>query len=148
MDNNYLTHCFNENLIYHFNRKRGMREYRDPVSNLFCVTFDNSSIMGLFYKDIQNIQSSTLNTIYQNYVEKHLSYYYYFKQDTGVAGFKTIYEVDDYLRSRLISENAIVFDGKFFIYQSGVYGECVKNNPVKFMIPNEKVTCGYRLVKY
>jgi len=124
-----------------------MKEYRDPVSNLFCVTFDNSSIMGQFYKDVQNLQASTINNIYKNYVDKHLSYYYYFKRDTGVAINKISYEVDDYIMAMQVSKNSIVFDGKFFTYQSGVYGDCVKTSVVKFMRQNEKIRCGYRYVK-
>ncbi len=123
-----------------------MREYRDPVSNLFCVTFDNSSIMGQFYKDIQNLAKSTLNTIYKNYVDQQQASYYYFNQNTGTVVNYITYAVDDYVRVKLSNSTNLVLDGKFFIYQSGAYGECVKTNSVRFMRPNQRVSCGFRLV--
>jgi hypothetical protein len=145
-ENNYLTTCFNEAYLYQFNRKRGMIEYRDPVSNLFCVTFDNSSVMGQFYQTIQNIAASTLNTIYQNYVNVQLSSYYYYNMNTGAVINQGSYQVDDYLRAKLTTSNHLILDGKFMTYQSGAYGECIKTNSVKFMRPNNQVSCGFRLV--
>jgi hypothetical protein len=124
-----------------------MREYRDPVSNLFCVTFDNSSIMGQFFKDIQKLQQSTISAIYQNYVDAQQKLYYYYKQNTGVVINKSSYSVGDYIRIKLNNpSNDFIFDGKFFLYQSGAFGECIKTNSVKFMVPNERVSCGYRMV--
>ncbi len=149
LDNDYLTHCFSENMLYHFNRKRGMREYRDPVSNLFCVTFDNSSIMGQFYRDIQSIASSTLNQIYQKYVDDHYNKYYYFNKDTGVVQNVNFYKVGVYVGIRQNkTQNNFVLDGKFFIYHSGPFGDCTKTNAIKYMQPNERVTCGLRLVRF
>jgi hypothetical protein len=145
-ENNYLTTCFNEAYLYQFNRKRGMTEYRDPVSNLFCVTFDNSSIMGQFYQTLQNLAASTLNTIYQTYVNTQLSSYYYFNMDTGTVINQASYQVDDYLRAKLSNSTSLILDGKFLTYQSGAYGECIKTNAVKFMRPNEQAACGFRLV--
>ena len=124
-----------------------MKEYRDPVTNLFCVTFDNSSIMGQFYKDITSLQKSTINAIYQNYVDKQIKSYYYYKQDTGLVLNSAFYKVGDFIKMRLGSGiNDFAFDGKFFLYQSGSFGECVKTSPVKFLVPNPKTKCGFKLV--
>jgi len=144
--NNYLSTCFNEAYLYQFNRKRGMAEYRDPASNLFCVTFDNSSVMGQFYQTMQNIGASTLNTIYQAFVNTKLSYYYYLNMDTGTVINQASFQVDDYLKVKQSNSNNLILDGKFLTYNSGAYGECIKTNAVKFMRPNEQAVCGFRLV--
>lgn len=146
-ENDYLTHCFNENILYTFNRKRGMYEYRDPVSNLFCVTFDNSSIMGQFYKDIANLDKTTITAIYNNYVKKNINSNYYYNQNTGLIQNKNSYAVGDYLRVNLdYGQNRYIFDGKFFLYESGAFGECIKTKAVKYMVPIEKTSCGLKIV--
>jgi hypothetical protein len=147
-ENDYLTHCFNENILYYYNRKRGMKEYRDPVSNLFCVTFDNSSIMGQFYKDITALTKTSITSIYQNYVDKQIKKSYYYNQNTGLILNNAYYSVGDYIKIRLgTGVNDFAFDGKFFLFQSGSFGECVKTNPVRFLVPNQKIKCGFKLVR-
>ncbi len=128
-----------------------MNSYRDPISNLFCVTFDNSSIMGQFYVDIATLSGTAINAIYQNYVNKQINSYYYYNQNTGLVLNSLNYALGDYIRMNLgkgvNTFNDFSFDGKFFIYQSGSFGECTKTSPVKFMIPNPKSKCGLKLVK-
>ena len=99
-----------------------MHQYRDPVSNLFCVTFDNSSVMGQFYQTMQNLAASTLNTIYQNYVNMQLSSYYYYNMHTGAVINQATYHVDDYLRAKLTGSSNLILDGKFLTYQRPMLG--------------------------
>jgi hypothetical protein len=137
-------------MLFYFNRKRGMKEYRDPVSNLFCVTFDNSSIMGKFYKDITTLQKTTIDAIYKNYVDNQIKSYYYYKQSTGGLSLNEVsYSYGEFIRVKNGEGiNDFTFDGKFFIYKPGAFGECIKNNAVYFMIPNEKISCGLKFVFY
>lgn len=124
-----------------------MNYYRDPVSNLFCVTFDNSSIMGQFYVDIATLSQTTIDSIYSKYVSKYVNSYYYYNQDTGLVLNSDTYKVGDHLKVSLKSGiNSFAFDGKFFIYQSGAFGECTKTNAVNFLVPNKKATCGLKIV--
>ncbi len=129
-----------------------MREYRDPVSKLFCVTFDNSSVMGKFYKDITDLQKTTIDTIYQKYVDEDIKSTYYYKLGvTQVDPNALLYDYGAYIKVENIDAprlNRFVFDGKFFMYKAGAFGECVKNSAVRFMVPNEKSSCGMKLVRY
>ena len=127
-----------------------MNSYRDPISNLFCVTFDNSSIMGQFFVDIATLSATAIDVIYRNYVNKQINSYYYYNQNTGLVLNSLTYALGDYLRMNLGAGkntfNDFSFDGKFFIYQSGSFGECTKTSAVRFMIPNLKSKCGLKLV--
>jgi hypothetical protein len=126
-----------------------MKEFRDPMSNLFCVTFDNSSIMGKFYKDITTLQKTTIDAIYKNYVDTQIKNFYYYNQNIDALPSNTInYLVGDYIRAKIgTGLNDYTFDGKFFTYKTGAFGDCIKNLAVRFMIPIEKSTCGFKLVK-
>jgi hypothetical protein len=145
-DNSYITHCFNENILFAFNRKRGMVAYRDPISNLFCVTFDNSSVMGRFYKNVQDMAKNDVIALLQKYVEKQIRSYYYPNQNTGMPSLKVFYDVGDLIRSKSSTGNFIL-DGKFFVNNVGPFGECTKTRAVQFLQPLERVSCGYKIVK-
>jgi hypothetical protein len=123
-----------------------MKEYRDPVSNLFCVTFDNSSVMGQFYEDIKILGSSSIASIFSQYVDQNIKQHYY-KGDTAFnyANIQAYSDGDPIIAS-INQGNSFVFDKKFFTYDSGAFGECVKTRVVKFANPIDKISCGYKLV--
>ncbi len=116
--------------------------YRNTVSNLFCVTFDNSSVKGRFYKNVQNMAKNDINNMMQNFVEKQIKSSYY---KTEISNNKATYEIGDYLISKTIS-NVVNMNGKYFLYELGSYGECVRTRPVRFLMPNDKISCGKKLV--
>lgn len=124
-----------------------MREYRDPITNLLCVTFDNSSVMGEFYQNILNLGSSVIKSIFDSYVDTKIkSYYYNLNIPTNTEDF--FYALGGYLQAKINNNTSIqyVFDGKMFLYDSGPFGECVRTNAVKYMTPVTKRSCGLKIV--
>ena len=139
----YRTHCYNEEEIYNFNRNKAINRYRDSISNLFCITFDNSSVKGRFYKNIQSMAKNDIINILQKFVDNQLKSSYYTAE---ISNNRANYEIGDFLISKTIS-NVVNMNGKYFLFDLGSYGECIRSRPVRFLIPNEKVSCGKKLVE-
>jgi hypothetical protein len=137
------THCYTDSVIYQLNQQRGMMTYRDPLSNLFCVSFDNASIMGKFYTNIQNMGKGDIAVLMPKYVEPQTKYYS--NRETGMPLLQPNYVIGDYVKSRS-GDGYFIQDGKFFVNDIGPFGECTKTRPIKFLTPFEKASCGYKIV--
>ena len=147
MDIDFKTHCENESFIYNFNRKRSLLNYRNSLSNLFCVTLDNSSDKGKFYTNVNDLDETKVMMIFNNYIQNdYLKNYYSSILSTGLILNKDRYDSADYIRIHYNNSNPYVLEGKFFIEGTGSSGECIKSRPVKFMINNDPITCGKKIV--
>lgn len=147
MDNYLKTHCENESFIYNLNRKRSLLNYRNSLSNLFCVTFDNSSDKGKFYTNVNDLDETKVMLIFNNYIQNDfLKNYYSSILSTGLILNKDRYDLEDYIRIHYNNSNPYVLEGKFFIEGTGSSGECIKSRPVKFMINNDPIICGKKIV--
>jgi hypothetical protein len=124
-----------------------MQEFRDPLSNLLCVTFDNSSVKDRFYSSIQTLNETLTRAIFEYYIDPEFKNNYFnsitnhtYKKD------KDIYEVGDFLKMKYYNNNTLVLRDKFYLYTTGVFGECVRTEPLKFFKNTPKSSCGYKLV--
>lgn len=124
-----------------------MQEFRDPLSNLFCVTFDNSSVKDRFYSSIQSLNETLTRAIFQYYIDSQFkgNYFNSITDQTYIKG-KDIYEVGDLLRMKYYNNNTLLIQDKFYLYTSGAFGECVRTEPLRFMKNIPKNKCGYKLV--
>jgi hypothetical protein len=121
-----------------------MMGYRDPVSNLFCVTFDNASVMGKFYANLQNMDKADIAILMQKYVQEQVRSNYYTNKLIDNAS-QVFYNVGDFVKATA-NDNSYLIDGNVYINDVGPFGECAKIRPVKFLTPYEKVTCGFKIV--
>lgn len=146
-DIEFPTHCDTEETIYQYNRNRSLLSYRDALSNLFCVVFDNSWQKGKFYTDIANMDETRIKMLMSNFIETDF-YKNYYSQTTGTGLIlnKDRYDSGDYVRSHYNNTNPYILEGKFFIDGMGPSGQCEKNRAVKFMVNNEATSCGFKLV--
>jgi hypothetical protein len=119
--------------------------YRDPLSNLFCVTFDNGSVMGKFYTNIQNMDKSDIAALMQKYVQDQGRNSFYTNQNTLSLPTVLYYTIGDYVKAKS-ADNTFLIDGRFFINDAGPFGECAKIRPVKFLSPIEGIGCGWKMV--
>ena len=140
---NSKTYCLNNNILYNYNRKRGMSEFN--ISDLFCVIFDDYSIMDEFYLLVQNYNVSTFNSYVSTVSDPKL--------DSIINNNSTLFYVNPVV---YVNKNAFNFDdplvlynknkntnydGYFFIKSVGPYGECVNNAVVRFWKNIPKFTC-------
>jgi hypothetical protein len=121
-----------------------MFSYRDPVSNLFCVTFDNSSNQNKYFKNVQNIDKANLTALMKGYVQDQTRSAY-FTDDETIKPQQIFYDVGDYIRIQSAT-NDFNLNGIFFVNNVGPFGECSKTKPVQFLMPVEKITCGNKIV--
>lgn len=119
-----------------------MKEYRDPVSKMFCVTFDNSYLMDSFFKEVQTLSIDNLTYIMRNYVDNKVKSRYDTTNNNIIQGL--YYNPFDEIKAT--SKNDLFYkNDKMFIYDSGAFGECVKK-PVLFLENRDKKTCGKKFV--
>lgn len=125
---NYL--CMNEQESYNYNTYRSGVFYRDQVSNLLCVTWDNSRDMGEFYiMPAETNNEQVLKQLYDNWKSIYIP--------ESPVNSATTYIYGEYVRI-IENENE---EKNFFWYQSDPYGYCVRTYGVKFLIPNKKISC-------
>lgn len=124
-----------------------MQEFRDPLSNLFCVTFDNSSVKDRFYSSIQSFNETITKAIFQYYIDPQFkgNYFNSITNQSFVKG-KDIYEVGEVLRMKYYNNNTLLFNDKFYMFTTGPFGECVRTEPLRFMKNMPQSSCGYKLV--
>ncbi len=87
-----------------------------------------------------------VNLLMQSYVNKQIKLYYYNKDLISIA-VKTNFDVGDYIYAKA-NDNTVLMNGKYFLFDRGAFGECTKTRAVKFMIPHEPVSCGFKIVSY
>lgn len=102
--------------------------------------------MGNFYVDFTTLSRTHIQNVMANYITQDRDNFYYYKLDTGMKlnNPANTYSPGDYLRVRT-GLSSFTMDGKFLMNQSGMFGECVKTNAIKFMVNNPKVACGVKL---
>jgi len=147
IDLEFPTFCEKESNIYNFNRKRSIFSYRDSLSNLFCIVFDNSSKKGKFYTELNNLDETKIKLLLSQFIQKDFYRIYYSQNSvTGLILNKDRYDSGDYIRSHYNNINPYILEGKFFIDGMSASGECVKNRAIKFLINNDAISCGLKLV--
>ncbi len=145
----FATHCDTETNIYNYNRRRSISTYRDALTSLFCVVFDNSSAKGKFYTDLKNLDETKIKMLINNLIETDFYRNYYSQTSgTGLNINKDKYDTGDFIRVHYNNSNPYILEGKFFIDEMSVSGECVKNRAVKYMVNNEPISCGIKFVKF
>jgi hypothetical protein len=119
-----------------------MKEYVDPVSNLFCVTFDNSYLMESFFNEIQNLPQSNLTYIMRNYVDSKVKARYNSinKNEEDSNNYNPL----DVIHATSTSDQ-YVKNERLFIYESGPFGDCVRR-PIRFLEDRERKSCGLKTV--
>jgi hypothetical protein len=138
--------CDSEKNIYYYNRKKSLSLYRSSLSNLFCITFDNSGSKGNFYTEV-DLDETAIKLLLNEYIQNDFySIYYKSVTETGLILNNEKYNAGDYIRIHQNPLNPYVLEGKFLIESAGPNGECVKNRPVKFMINNRNENCGIKIV--
>jgi len=111
------------------------------------VVFDNSSDKGKFYTDLSNLDDTKIKTLMSNFIETDFYKNYYSPPTgTGLILNKDRYYSGDYIRTHYNSSNPYILEGKFFIDGMGSSGQCEKSRAVKFMVNNEEISCGFKLV--
>ena len=125
-----------------------MQEYRDPISNLFCVTFDNSSVKDKFYSSIRSLNETLTRAIFKYYIDPGFKGNYY-NQITNQTYIQTkdYYEVGEIIRMNHYPNSSLVLDDKFYLYNTGPFGECIRTEPIRFMKDIPKRSCGFKYVK-
>jgi hypothetical protein len=97
-----LNKCVKDQQIYEYNRKRGLNNYMDPFTKLFCVYLDNSPKMDYFYNQKSDISADEMNRITSNSDNKgfHASM---FPITTSVTNqyYKQTYKIGQELFARL-----------------------------------------------
>jgi len=124
-----------------------MQDFRDPISNQFCVTFDNSSVKEKFYSTIKSLNETLTQAIFKYYVDLQFkkNYYNSITNQTYIGG-KDYYDVGDVLRMKHYNNNSLVLQDKFYLYTTGAFGECVRTEPLRFMKNIPKKSCGFKIV--
>lgn len=137
---NAKTMCFRDNILYNYNRKRGMYEFNIPEKKLFCVNFDDASIMSQFYPVVQSLSKDTLisyiNTLSNSSYSQILSNNTFYVIPTPIYFYKwgdiiTVYNIT----------KSSYYDLFFFVKQPGPYGECVKNKIIRFWNNVPTISC-------
>lgn len=140
--------CDNESNVYNYNRRRSLSFYKNALSNLFCITFDNSGAKGNFYTEV-SLDETAIKLLFNSYIENEFfSIYYKSISQTGLILNKDKYSKGDYIRIHQNSTNPYFLEGKFFIKGSGLNGDCINNRVVKFMEDNPITNCGFKIVKF
>jgi hypothetical protein len=142
---NYKTICFNNNLLYTYNRKRGMNEFNIQQKNLFCVNIDDSSIMDQFYQIVHSLDNSTLTTYVSTISDamwKSLNY--------NISLFQLFPPKYSYLWGNEIALYNMTptnsHDLIYFTKTLGPYGECLNNGVIKFWNNIPVFSCRNKIV--
>jgi len=119
-----------------------MQSFRDPVSKLFCVTFDNSSVKDKFYSRIKSLNNTIILSLFKNYIDKKIKIIKTpILVEPIVNTTRNYYLAGDGLKFEYYnSDNRTKIKNKFFMFNANTNGECVKNEPLLFMknIPEKK----------
>ena len=123
--------------------------YSSTDKNLFCVQFDDSSIMDGVRKTTANYNSTQLQSVLVSYVST-VSKPYYNSLLSNSLLFTLSYPYSYYLIDdpvRIYNLGAISnLELTFFTQSVGPYGECEKNGIVKFWTNKPTFSCLFILV--
>ncbi len=126
-----------------------MQDFRDPISNLLCVTFDNSSVRDRFYSSIQSLDEKLLSNIFKYYIDtQNKGNYFQSITNKSIVEDKDIYEIGDILRIKYNNKinSTYLLENKFYLYASDAFGLCARTEALMFMKEIPKSKCGFRLV--
>jgi hypothetical protein len=125
-----------------------MQDYRDSLSNLFCVTFDNSSVKDKFYSSIKSLNETLISSIFKYYIDTQFKDNYYNSiTNHTYDSTKFYYESRDFLRVKYYNNNTLVLKDKFYLFNTGPFGECLQTEPLKYMNNIPRRECGKIFVK-
>ncbi len=123
-------------------------QYFDPFRNLFCVAYDNSNQMGVFYNNLNQTESQFLSFNQQQSNLLLVYYYRYILNSVSTPYIEsTLYKINDPLRINSNTASNTNLDSLFLVYDKGAYGECRKSGTVKFMVNIPSYSCGLNIVK-
>lgn len=126
-----------------------MQSFQDPISKLFCVTFDNSSVKDKFYSSIKSLNETIISSLFKNYIDKKIKVLKTSELiEPGFNSTKNYYFVGDGLKMEYTKNNNITnIKNSFYMFNPNTNGECVRNEPLLFMknIPMKK--CSKKFVK-
>jgi|LauGreDrversion4_2_1035121.scaffolds.fasta_scaffold272291_2 hypothetical protein len=126
----------------------GIMQYFDPFRNLFCVAYDNSNQMGVFYNNLNQTESQFLSFNQQQSNLLLVYYYRYILNSVSTPYIEsTLYKINDPLRINSNTASNTNLDSLFLVYDKGAYGECRKSGTVKFMVNIPSYSCGLNIVK-
>lgn len=126
-----------------------MQSFYDPVSKLFCVTFDNSSVKDKFYSSIKSLNETIISSIFENYINKKVKK---LNEQVLVEPFyntsRNYYLIGHGVKAQYNNENnKTKLKDDFYMFNANTNGECVRNDRVLFMknIPQKK--CSRKFVR-
>lgn len=139
--------CLDSNLVYRFNRKRGMDSYGDKLKT--CYTIDNSLYLRSFYNTFFALKNEalTVSAIFTNYVENILlantkaDYTKLSTNNEKLFLIASIIDPDNGFNPFVDTTN-----DRFIIFKPGLDGNCVPGKGVTFNQPFES-SCYYYLTK-
>ena len=138
------TQCNSDETNYIYNRNVTMTSYRLPLSNLFCVKYDNSDIKGQFY-DFLTYNPTEYDIILQQKRADQLTTNYPLYYDNAyIKPNAASYQFGDELQVK--SSSYVTKYRRFLLPSPGPFGDCKKIYPVKFMVNMEERTCGKMFV--
>ena len=124
-----------------------MQSFRDPVSKLFCVTFDNSSVKDKFYSNIKYLNNTIMSSLFKNYIDKKIKVIKTpILNEPSYNTTLNYYIIGDGLKLAYYNENnRTKIKNNFYMFNANTNGECVKNEPLLFMknIPEKKCSKKY-----
>ena len=124
-----------------------MQSFRDPISKLFCVTFDNSSVKDKFYSSIKSLNSTIVSSLFKNYIDKKIkAIKTSVKEEPKYNKTLNYYLIGDGLRVAYEKkDNQTNIKNNFYMFNPNTNGECVRNEPVLFFkdIPQRKCAKKY-----
>jgi len=146
-----FTECFNKNILIWFNTRRGMFNYTDTSSGTICISFDNSAEIYSFFKNLNVLNSTDIANLYTYYVPYASDTSFFYNSTQFAATYlSTTYTVKDVYFGgeilRPLSTGRFVQDEKFFMYDKGPFGECMKAHPVRFNLDIKNKNCAFKIV--
>ena len=126
-----------------------MNDYTNTDRNLFCVNFDDSSIMVDVHKTVANSNTTQLQSILVSYVSTVSKPYY-----SSLLGNNPLYSLSKSYAYNIIDDPIIIYNPvaisryeyTFFTQSVGPYGECEQNGVIKFWRNTPPFSCLLTLV--
>lgn len=136
--NNRMKHfnCSNAENTYKYNANEAGIKYRDQISNLLCVEFDNGKDMGEYFEDISTTITGTFLTSHANYNTRNYI-------NTGTQRRRNLQESNTTGYSPgspiKINRNNGIF--RFDIFEADSFGYCQNTSYVSFAVNIDKKSC-------
>ena len=136
--NNRMKHfnCSNAENTYKYNANEAGIKYRDQISNLLCVEFDNGKDMGEYFEDISTTITGTFLTSHANYNTRNYI-------NTGTQRRRNLQEntTTGYSPGSPIKINRNNEIFRFDIFEADSFGYCQNTSYVSFAVNIDKKSC-------